>query len=166
MVMDKAIIFLLAGVLVGAGVGIGVGYFVFSDSGDSDQTYYFYIDYGPEASSENVNGWISAKGADQQSAMEKALSNNNIPYELNSWGYLDTISGVGDASMVFWWMNWVWEQGEADTAYYAWVQSSGWDSVGTIFYYVFSEPTASFAPGIDPNFDTSVWKTAAGSPFA
>ena len=80
--MDKTIAFLLAGILVGAGAGIGIGYFVFNDSGDSETTYWFYIDFNGEAT-EFDDGWISAAGKDVVDGLIKAVRNAGLPSDIS-----------------------------------------------------------------------------------
>lgn len=81
------VVALVAGILVGA----GIGYALFN-GGDDAETYNFYL-YFDEGSDDN--GWYSATGADAGDAFCKAMDKAGFEYEINGYGYIESINDEG-----------------------------------------------------------------------
>jgi hypothetical protein len=79
--MEKSmIVYLIAGILVGAGVGVGIGYVAFDDSNNDIRTeYWFYLDDG--VGEGNVTGWYSGIGDSAFAGFESAMKKGGVEYE-------------------------------------------------------------------------------------
>ena len=71
----KLFAFIAVGVLVGAAIGGGIGFAAFGNKTTDDETYYFYIDFGD---SDQKSGWYSAKAANADDALIKAVDGKDI----------------------------------------------------------------------------------------
>jgi hypothetical protein len=161
---QKLMVFLIAGILVGAGVGLGIGYFVFSEKG-GDTTYWYYIDFnGAEGAGDN--GWISASGSDPLDGFTKALDKKGLSYTVDTksaW-----ISKIGTVSNGAWgltggesWMVWLWTSNDLkNTGTWAWQKSDSLNvSIGNVFYVGYTLVNNEMIPSLDPNMKTA-WKTS------
>ena len=180
---NKMMMFAAVGIVVGLLIGVGVGYAVFnssSSSNDADETYYFYLNFGDE---DVRTKWYSASGANADEALAKALDGTEIKinygksgypsFTESSWGqfvytYNDTDKLACDGSTVY---------AQYDS-YGGFIKSNGWSAVagydgpgiakkmfefkGTIFYFA---PYADDYSIVDPT-ESTLWKTANGTPFA
>ncbi|MCL2295658.1 MAG: hypothetical protein FWC29_01070 [Methanomassiliicoccaceae archaeon] len=160
---NNAILFLVVGILVGAAVGIAAGYVIGNSS--SNETYWYYIDYGDYATSATENGWISAESDTVINGLFKALDKKGVEYEITDTGWITSINGVypvWDASTSDSWGSWIWTI-NGYTAYGAWAKNSGFDvTLGTIFFIGVTGYDKDYNPTLDPN-DEAGWKT--GGPF-
>jgi hypothetical protein len=167
---NNMIVFLIAGILVGAGVGIGVGYVMFDgDDAAGEETYWFYIDYGAEADATHVNGWVSNNATDFKSALKNIFGSDLALNETEV--FINSIKGIendvwsntlGGSS----WMTWFWKSSSFEVVdlWNAWVSGPGLNTtLGNVMYlgFGFVDPV-SFASTIDPN-TTVAWKI--GGPF-
>ncbi|MCL2890818.1 MAG: hypothetical protein FWF40_02870 [Methanomassiliicoccaceae archaeon] len=161
MAIDKTIVFLLAGLLVGAGVGIGVGYFVFSDNGD--ETYWYYIDFnGTEGTFDS--GWFSAKASDPAEGLKKALGDKLEWSSSELYGFgIDEIGGVAGSTSAPWvyWAQWGWTSAATDNGSFTENDVNLADALGNIFYIIYGEWGVA-----DPNMQENGWDTSGPFPAA
>jgi len=166
MVMDKAIVFLLAGVLVGAGVGIGAGYMLWNDNSSEPPTYWFFIDFngeGGEGLGILDTVWVASKGSNPADALGNALG-SNVDLSEDDWGI--GVSAIGGLYFAMpggdyqYWVQWYWT-GDS------WAENENYldGAAGTIFYLGYAiMSSATFEPDLDPNAATNGWDTTG--PFA
>lgn len=177
---SKLIAFAVVGLLVGAAIGVGIGFAVFNKNTDDNETYYFYIDFG---ASDAKTGWYSAKAANADEALEKAVDGKDITLKWSDWGYPNFSESGSWATYNYTWSDFSKKAADNSTkgvvndtySYFAksngWNAYSGfnttdegkdhklWESDSTTFYF---SPYSALRTPID-NLD---WKTASGTPFA
>lgn len=173
----KLFAFIAVGVLVGAAIGGGIGFAAFGNKTTDDETYYFYIDFGD---SDQKSGWYSAKAANADDALIKAVDGKDITL---TWSGGYPAFGEG-----FWAVyNYTWDTftkkaadnsvGYPQSNAYGLIKSNGWDSyagfdetceenehklcqsASTVFYF------SSYNDLRSP-VDNTAWKAASGTPFA
>ena len=87
----KLIVFLLAGMLVGAGAGYLISESM-GTSGDPDDTYWFYLYF---SDGDARNKWYSAEAPNTNEGFGRAMENAGMKWEKSPWGYISTIDGDG-----------------------------------------------------------------------
>ncbi len=87
---NKAMVYAVVALLVGAAVGVGIGYMMFNDSESEEYGYYLYF-----GENDTRNGWYVAEGIDAADAFDKAMNDAGMKYEVGSSGYVNTIDDTG-----------------------------------------------------------------------
>jgi hypothetical protein len=158
---NKAVLFLVVGILIGAAIGAAAGFVLTNNS--KDTTYWYYIDYSDPAVD---NQWISAKSDNAFDGFTKALDDNKIEYVL-SGTMITSINGVepdyfADGKS---WGSWLWTIESNNPSLWAWQPTAGLDlTIGSVFYIgVTAFDPVTYAPTLKPD-NLTAWKT--GGPFA
>ena len=161
----KTITLLVVGVLLGAGIGVAAGYFLWE--GDTDETYWYFFDFGDETNEENVNKWVKVEASDIISGLIKAADSAYSENDINETGWITSINGVSnDSNENLSWANWFLDQTADYNAYANWYATPGLDvTAGNVFYIGFFEyETVYYTPLTSPNDRVDEWKETG--PFA
>jgi len=158
--------------IIGILVGVGIGYAVFHSSNDNnstEETYWYYIDYGTYQSSTATDGWISAQSGNAFDGLNQALANNGMTdNSISNTGWITKINGVApDSSQPESWYTWVFTGTTGNSVVGTWIDPSAvlGQSVGTVFYIGLSTFSADWITTyMDPNKPPTNW--ASGGPFA
>lgn len=172
MAEKKLMTYVVVAVLAGALVGVGIGYAAFNNGGETQETYWYYLDYGTKVDSTHVNKWISADAKDVISGMKAALDKAGIAYVISDSGWITTINGIsGSSATNTSWTNWFWDKTEykstgVSVAYPNWIQTPGMNvTVGSAFYLGFTAyDPVTYAYLMDPNSSVTGWGNTG--PFA
>lgn len=168
---NKLIVFAVVALVVGIGIGAGVGYAAFNKPADTNETYWFYIDYNDKETNTLKSKWISASAESPLKGLTASLDKAGIEYEIKDNGWIISISGVASEGLTFTWGSWFWKKTNYDTKYTSaespdWLSNPGFDSaLGTVFYVGFTgmNPEPPYNYTLDPN---AIDKWKSGGPFA
>lgn len=160
----KTITLLVVGVLLGAGIGAAAGYFLWEE--DTDDTYWYFFDFGDETSEENVNKWVKVKAGDVISGLIKAADSTYSDNDISETGWIASINGVtNDSSVSLSWANWFLDQAADYNNYGKWYATPGLNvTAGNVFYIGFFGYDTNLEPTKDPGDRITEWKETG--PFA
>ena len=132
---NKMIAFLVIAVAVGLAAGAGIGYLVFDEEPVEQQKYWFYLDYGDEASADKVNRWVSVEATSAGEAMKKvpgAVCEDSEEYGV-SLVSIDGLGTVGTYPDNVYWEMFIYNGNYSDSSAFAKCWSSSNFGIGNAY---------------------------------
>lgn len=108
---SKSTAFLAVALVIGLVIGAAAGFFLWGNNGDTgneDETYWFYINFGD---GDERTAWYSGEGKSVSEGFDAAMVSAGMDYTLSEYGYLSEIGGVNAS-----WSSFNYLYGEYNTA--------------------------------------------------